>query len=418
MTIHHSGPDRLDPSENTTNKGEPPMTANARPLRTRSAKLLLFSALALLALGVFSSTGSAAPIFTGTFPNSFSIAAAGGIKLVTAETGPTITCKEVSGRGTITSITAGTFEANLASCVQGIPKCEGAKLEGSLNLVRINPTTVGVLLVPKEFLIQCGSQQYSYRGKIVAPITPVGVSTKNFTVSMAQNEPGYPQYHECEAGCGDARLEETKTGVGIWRTTAATASVALSTSVSTSINDSPYFSLYGGTFPNTFSIAAAGGIKLVTAETGPTITCKEVSGSGSITSATAGTFEANLASCVQGIPKCEGAKLEGSLNLVRINPTTVGVLLVPKEFLIQCGSQQYSYRGKIVAPITPVGVSTKNFTVSMAQNEPGYPQYHECEAGCGDARLEETKTGVGIWRTTAATASVALSTGIFTTIVK
>jgi hypothetical protein len=220
-------------------------------------RLLALTAITLTVLGGFAATSVssslAAPIFSGTYPNSFSLGAAGGLKLSTAEGEVGITCKEVSGSGSLTGPAGGNFAATLGGCTAGIFKCEAtaggkAKFEGGFELVQIEPAIVGVVLQPNEFGFLCkvgtDERRMTYRGSILAPISPIKTSTTHFTVSMAQTENGSPQYYECEIGqpvCGEyshkeLHLQEELNASGLWRWTAAVGSLELTTARAVKIN--------------------------------------------------------------------------------------------------------------------------------------------------------------------------------------
>ena len=390
--------------------------------RSLAGALVVFAALAV----IMPAAGQASTVFSGSTPNTFTLNASGGIKFhQTSVEGMTLSCGEVSGSGSLTTATSGSFEASLLNCRAGALKCEAqgggnTRFEGSLELVQLKPTIAGVLLKPKEMVFSCNGGQtvWRYRGAILAPITPLKTKTSKFTVTIAATSPGYPEYTACEIGCGgNLRLEGKRESEEYWTNAAAEqTSLALTTAKETMIEVRPIFS---GTFPDTFSLAGKSGIKFDTIQVGETpIVCGEVSGNGTLTSAVTGTFEASLVNCRLGVSTCEAqgggnTRFEGSLELAQLKPSVAGVVLRPKEMVFSCngGSKVWRYRGVIVAPITPFETNTTQLTVAINAPQQGYPEYSQCEVGCGgNLRLEGKVEGGDYWTNGAAEgASLALT---------
>ena len=213
------------------------------------ATLAAFGAIVAL----FAASAHAAPIFTGSFPNTFTIKAKEGIKFNTSRTGEVVTsCKEVSGTGSLTGPDNGTFKGELTGCSYGglYNFCEGQgkpKFEGSLELVQINTTTVGVVLLPNELVFHCklkeeeGSLEKTtqYKGAILAPISPINTSTTHFTLNLNASSKGFPEYTSCEVGaqCGKSlRLEgKLSTEEVWWPASAEKTTLELTTGTATKI---------------------------------------------------------------------------------------------------------------------------------------------------------------------------------------
>jgi hypothetical protein len=390
------------------------MPTRTRSFRSRGLKLAAATVTLTAVIAILvPAAGSAAPIFTGTFPNSFSFAPTASFKFEAGKgTASEVICKVTfTGSGALGSLDTGSFESE-PSCFHLPKACEAAeggnrKFGGTFELVQINSTTTGLLLSPKEMSFVCGTETFKFKGRLLGTVSPLKTTTNHFTLTFAA-ESGHQQYRECEVGpqCGGLiQLDESVNGAA-YEPAFLVTKLELATEQATKIETKPIFT---GVFPNTFSLSATGFVRFDNprVEGGVeehVIACKEMPGSGSISTATTGTFKSELLGCHWGVVKCEalggGApKFEGTFELVQLEPSKVGVVFVPKELAFSCPSEGIErvirYRGAVAGTINPVNTETKSLTVAFEVSG-AYNFFHECEVGllCGkDIRIEGSYNG-------------------------
>jgi hypothetical protein len=390
------------------------MPARTRSLRNRGVKLAAAAVALTAAIAILlPAVGSAAPIFTGPLPNSLSFKPTTGFRFESSkETSSAVVCKVTfTGSGALASADTGTFQSE-PSCFHLPTACEAPKggnrrFEGTFELVQIDPSTTGVLLSTKEMAFLCGTETFRFKGKLLGTISPLKTTSTHFTLTFAK-ESGRQKYRECEIGtqCGGLiQLEESVNG-SAYEPAFLETKLELTTELPTKIESKPIFT---GPLPDTFTLSAAGFVRFDNprvegGEEEHAIACKEMPGSGSVTTVTTGTFKSELLGCHWGVVKCETLgggvpKFEGTFELVQLEPSKVGVVFVPKELAFSCPSgtteRVIKYRGAVAGTINPVNTETKSLTVAFEVLGP-YNFFHECEVGllCGkDIRIEGSYNG-------------------------
>jgi hypothetical protein len=113
------------------------------------------------------------------------------------------------------------------------------------------------------------------------------------------------------------------------------------------------------------------------------------SGSGDITSASAGTFKIAFFNIRKGETRCEsegdpeGTVLfgedEGQLVYISLSPLQVGVLVTVKEFSFMCGTTKIKKTGTVISTISPMNVESVSFSggleCSLTVGEPAHTVY-------------------------------------------
>jgi hypothetical protein len=190
----------------------------------KSIGLVVLAALALTAIAGASLASASEPQAESTFPNKFTGHGGTGQLFVTPEPDLPIHCTGSTSKGEITSATTaanvqvtfsgckGPLGVNCHSAGEGTGGITTNVLHGTIVYLETNSSRAGILLKPATeggnfASFTCtsifGNTNISVKGQVLAELTPVNTTTKEFVLHFSQASKGHPlpASYLAPAGC-------------------------------------------------------------------------------------------------------------------------------------------------------------------------------------------------------------------------